>query len=423
MRIRNLLFLVLLLGCIAVAMPADAAGETISVTSPNGNQTWNAGTSHTITWTQNGLAGTDVRILLMKGYGFNVAETIANPVPATSGSYTWTVPPDIPAGDDYWIKIVSLTYPAVQGDMWTGWITITPGSISVTAPIDNQTWNAGTSHMITWTQNGLAGTDVRILLMKNYGFNVAETIANPVPASSGSYTWTVPSTVPYGDNYWIKIVSLSYPDIQGDMRTGWITIPGTIRVTSPNGDQTWDVDSSHTITWTQTGLAGTNVRILLMKGYGFNVADTIVDSVPGTTGSFTWTVPPDIPAGNDYWIKIVSLPDMDVQGDMYSGWITVPAHVTVTSIRPARHRHGGKAFLATVTGYGFDDSAPGTAVMLWKPSSGKIIPALSVNVLSQSYLTATFKIPKNVKPGRYSVVVTNPDSLQGMKVSGFRILT
>ncbi len=297
------------------------------------------------------------------------------------------------------------------------------GTITVITPNGDQTWTQGSSQTITWTQTGLAGTDVRILLMKGYGFNVAETIANPVPATSGSYTWTVPNTLLTGTDYWVKIVSLSYPEVQGDMWTGWITIPWTLSVVTPDGDQTWLVGYPYTVTWTQTGLYGTDVQILLMKGYGYNIAETIADPIAATSGSYTWIVPESVSEGTDYWVKIVSLYNTSFQGDQWTGWITVPDHVSVTSIKPARHRHGGKGFSVAVSGYGFHDSVPGTDVMLWKPSSGKIILASSVNVLSPNYLNAKFRIPKNVKPGRYSVVVTNPDSMQGMMENGFRILT
>lgn len=130
-----------------IAMATDIKAQTmitvlpsIKVITPDGDQTWQRGTAYTITWTQTGLSDTDVKILLMKGYGYNEAATIANPVSATSGSFTWTVPSDIASGTDYWVKIVSLTYPNVDGDMWSGWITIpdiTPPTVMSTNPADD----------------------------------------------------------------------------------------------------------------------------------------------------------------------------------------------------------------------------------------------------------------------------------------------
>ena len=47
-----------------------------------------------------------------------------------------------------------------------------------------------------------------------------------------------------------------------------VAVP-TITVTSPNGGETWQRGTSHTVTWSYTGSPGSNVKITLLKGkYG-----------------------------------------------------------------------------------------------------------------------------------------------------------
>ena len=96
---------------------------------------------------------------------------------------------------------------------------------------------------------------------------------------------------------------------------------------------------------------------------------------------------------------------------------------TVTSIKPSKHRHGGKAFSVMVNGTGLQSSIPGTGVILWKTALTKNITASNVNVQSESGLMARLKIPKNTKTGAYNVTVINPDGQQGMRVKGFRVKT
>ena len=65
---------------------------SITVTSPNGGESWKRGTSHAITWSYMGSPGSTVKIMLLKG-GVEVG-TIASSVPIGSGgkgSYTWPI--------------------------------------------------------------------------------------------------------------------------------------------------------------------------------------------------------------------------------------------------------------------------------------------------------------------------------------------
>jgi len=79
--------------CIAataqMAQPSDSAASTITVTSPNGGESWQAGSSHAITWTSSGTVG-NVKI----SYTANNGSSWSTVVSSTSndGSYTWTVP-------------------------------------------------------------------------------------------------------------------------------------------------------------------------------------------------------------------------------------------------------------------------------------------------------------------------------------------
>jgi PKD repeat protein len=304
-----------------------AQPNTVTVIAPNGGESWQQGTTHTIQWTRTGtMSDNYFNIELLKGGTVNkflasVTLDAANP----TQSYSWTVPPAQTPGSDYQIRVTN-TGSLPYSDTSNAYFSITSTSvktITVTSPNGGEIWKANTPHSVTWTQTGLSGTNVKIDLFKDRVFY--RSIVPSIAATAGTYAWTVPEDVPVGSTYEVWITTLSEP-ILSDWTDGWLSIAAapTIRVITPDGDQTWNPGTAQTITWTQTGLIRTNVKILLMKDYGFNVAKVIAPSVPATSGSYTWTVPSTLIAGSDYWVKIVSLSYPAVQGDMWSGWITIP---------------------------------------------------------------------------------------------------
>jgi len=73
-----------------------------------------------------------------------------------------------------------------------------------------------------------------------------------------------------------------------------------ITVTSPDGGESWQQGSYQTITWMSTGLTG-NLAIDLYKSgsFLFNIGSAAVDA-----GIFSWDIPSDLAAGDDYQIRI-----------------------------------------------------------------------------------------------------------------------
>ncbi|MCX6584297.1 MAG: hypothetical protein NT166_29325 [Candidatus Aminicenantes bacterium] len=77
----------------------------------------------------------------------------------------------------------------------------------------------------------------------------------------------------------------------------------SLKLTLPNGGETWNPRRSYDITWRSGGID--NVRIELYKG---TVLKTVIcASTPAGTGKYTWTIPANIPQGIKYKIKISSV--------------------------------------------------------------------------------------------------------------------
>jgi hypothetical protein len=96
----------------------------ITVTSPNGGESWTAGNSRNIIWTYDGDAGDTVRIEVLKGD--NTERMLAPEAPigdVGNGSFQWGMTLDQPPGNDYRIKVAS-TANALCGDTSDGMFTI-----------------------------------------------------------------------------------------------------------------------------------------------------------------------------------------------------------------------------------------------------------------------------------------------------------
>lgn len=93
----------------------------ITVTSPNGGESWQAGTEKTITWNSTETVGADVRIELYKDdsyFGYIVTST------ANDGAYTWPIPSNLQAGTTYQVKIIDTSNSSVY-DYSNGYFYVT----------------------------------------------------------------------------------------------------------------------------------------------------------------------------------------------------------------------------------------------------------------------------------------------------------
>jgi len=74
-------------------VPTPIPTPTITVTSPNGGETWNVGETHNVTWTTSGVSSDNQVNIGIEDYytGHYTLYSIAT-VPANQGIYSWTIP-------------------------------------------------------------------------------------------------------------------------------------------------------------------------------------------------------------------------------------------------------------------------------------------------------------------------------------------
>lgn len=93
-----------------IAFPEYTA---ITVTAPNGGETWYRGNTKTISWKKDGNPGANVKIELYKG---STLSTVISSKTPNDGSYSWYIPTYLPTGTDYKIKITSYEEPTKYYD-------------------------------------------------------------------------------------------------------------------------------------------------------------------------------------------------------------------------------------------------------------------------------------------------------------------
>jgi len=288
---------------IASATPVSS----ITVTSPNGGESFTPGADPAITWISTGSVGSYVKIELLKA-GV-VKQTISTSSPNDGTYSSWTIPTTLTTGTDYRIRITSTTSSSIT-DTSNTYFTITPvtlaSSITVASPNGGESLIRGTIPKITWTSTGSVGSYVKIELLK--AGVVSQTISTSSPNDGTYSSWTIPSSMATGTDYRIRITSTTSSSIT-DMSNTYFTIASappasTITVTSPNGGESLIRGTTPKITWTSSGSAGSYVKIELLKA-GV-VSKTISTSSPNDGTYSSWTIPSTLATGTDYRIRITS---------------------------------------------------------------------------------------------------------------------
>ncbi len=158
---------------------------SVTVSSPNGGETWVPGTTQAVTWTSENVGG-GVRIELSTNGGTTYS-TLAPSTP-NDGSESVTVPNTpsnqcrvrVSAVDNSGAADISNANFIIGEPEWT---------ITVISPNGGETWQQGSTQAVTWTSQNVVG-EVKIELSTNDGTSYTTLLANT--PNDGSQSITVP---------------------------------------------------------------------------------------------------------------------------------------------------------------------------------------------------------------------------------------
>ncbi len=280
---------------------------SLTLTSPNGGEIWQAGSTHAITWT--GTFCGNVRIELWKGGVYNSLITASAP---SNGNFSWTIltaTTVILAGNDFKVKIIGSPNTSGTTSMVSDFsdanFTISPATpipvIIVNTPNGGENWIKGCPATIQWTTS--IPVPVKVELYKDNVFYM--TIASQLASSVNTCTWIPPYSLVDGTSFKVKVTALTSAVPVFDFSNNPFTISqGSITVTSPNGGEVWMIGSTYTIKWADNICE--QVRIELWKG---GIFKSLITAATPSTGTYLWTIAAtntSVIPGNDYKIKIMS---------------------------------------------------------------------------------------------------------------------
>jgi hypothetical protein len=251
-------------------------GGNITVTSPNGGETWPIGSTQTIQWTSDWTGG-NVKIEVSRNGGRTWTLIVrTNP---NDGSYSWKVIK--PAGLTARIRVSNVGDASIA-DMSNANFRIGGGSVTVIAPNGGEVWPIGSTQRIQWSTTGFTG-NVKILISRNGG-STWTTLSSSTP-NDGMYDWKV--VTPVSTTARIRVSSVDDPSVLDISNANFTLGGGTITVTAPNGGETWTIGTVQAILWSSSWTGGT-VKIELSRkgGTGWK---TLASSTPNDR-VHNWTV-------------------------------------------------------------------------------------------------------------------------------------
>jgi hypothetical protein len=300
------------------------AKPTITITAPNGGESWDIGTRQNIVWKPEYISG-NVKVELSRDSGATwetlSADLAVTPDQAGNAQLSWQV-----SGPESKTCLVKVS--AADGsaeDVSDAVFTITsPPSITVTAPNGGEKPHIGESLNITWTSNKVT-SDVKVELSRDNGATFSSlTDATP---NDGVLEWIVIG--PAASECLIKITSAAGTESDDSDAAFSILEPPQITVTSPNGGEVWTIGGIEKITWTSVSTSG-QVRIEMSRDAAA-AWDTIIETTDDD-GEHDWTV--TLPASETCLIKITDVagPAADQSDAVFI--IKNPPEPIITIIQP-----------------------------------------------------------------------------------------
>lgn len=288
---------------------------SVTVVSPNGGESWTAGTSHDIEWSASGGTGTLTITIEYSTSGKNGPWMKTASGESNDGVLIWTVP-NTPSSNCY-VRITaedSASPPASASDVSDMPFTITADtfvpSVNVISPNGGEVLVSGDLFSIRWTASG--GTEPLTIKIE-YSLNglspVQWTVIASELANNGTYVWLVPSVS--SGNCYVRVTATdnstppkSTTDISDDsfaINQGAHLNP-KITLNSPNGGESWQGGTFNDIKWYAYDGTGNLTVDIEYSTTGVSGPWKTIAAGLTNTGTYTWYVPNE--ESNNCYIRV-----------------------------------------------------------------------------------------------------------------------
>ena len=179
--------------------------EFLTVTAPNGGETFEQGTSQEVSWTYAGFEGTiDIHIIDVV---LEDTVSLATDVPVEFGLWDWEVAGDFTPSENYKIMLSETTdgEPMDESDGVFSIVELIIPVITVTSPNGGEVWAQGTTHQISWDSEYVEES-VKVELSD--GTDVITLLEDSIPVANGTYVWEIPVDQTIGDAYTVIVTTM-----------------------------------------------------------------------------------------------------------------------------------------------------------------------------------------------------------------------
>ncbi len=307
-----------------ITISNTAPVKSITVTSPTAGQNYPANNWIRVNWTaQNIPSDKVVRVHLVRAdapdvYIKNITQGYCN-LPggciavSTYGYVDYQIPSNMPAGD-YKVVVLCWDRNSESSDCsstkgHSGTFTISNPSntqlptLTVTSPTANQTYTQGSPLTVQWSNSAVTSSIINLSLRKTSDSGYFVRIGSLGQVNDGTETWTIPTTVAPGTDYFVRVnLDVTNPhtgmDVTRDSGTFSITatsvanrsigvVLNTAAVSKPSNQEYnlgFNWTSTYPISQLWAQILDANGNVISAKG-GQNATATNTDSWNVTIGS------------------------------------------------------------------------------------------------------------------------------------------
>lgn len=235
-----------------LVVAATTPTPTITVTAPNGGESFLAGSVQNITWTSSNV--TNVAIDWSATGSTGPWTTIVSSVAAATSTYAWTVPATATTNGFIRVRDAgSSTTSDVSNAAWSIATAPPPASLTLLTPIGGATMRIGSVVPITWKSTSVATVDLDFSTTGPGG--PWKRIATGLAATPASYAWTVPADS--STNVVVRIQSSTNPTVSSQTTLLLSILPPsnmTFALALPAGGEIYHVGDVISIQWEGTAV-------------------------------------------------------------------------------------------------------------------------------------------------------------------------
>ena len=299
------------------AVPFIIDPPKITVTSPNGGETFVFGEIDTVKWVSENLDDVYLEYTIDNGASWMEMEDYT--IPAADGKFLWRIP--FVSSSNCKVRISDGADSVSFADVSDNVFSIVLPMVKLNKPNGGENFIVGKSDTIKWISSNVA--NVKLEYTTDNGSSWIS-ILTSTPASVGSFVWTIPNTP--STNCKVKI-SNADNSFFADTSDNIFSIKNpVVTLLSPNGGEQWRRGSSQKISWTSSDVAKVKIQYSTNDGTTWIV---VADSALASTGSFDWTIPS--PVTNQAKVRITDYKDVTVSSQSAAPFTIYFPTVTLTA--------------------------------------------------------------------------------------------